>query len=80
VNGRIVGKYRILDQIGERGMGTVYSAEHVVLGSPAAVKVLLQQFTRDTVVVDRFFNEAKATSAIRHRLLAAGAVVVIGFL
>ena len=66
MNGRIVGKYKILDQIGEGGMGIVYRAEHVVLGSPAAVKVLLPQFTRDPVVVDRFFTEAKAASAIRH--------------
>ncbi|HSR95844.1 MAG TPA: serine/threonine-protein kinase [Kofleriaceae bacterium] len=64
--GRVVGKYRILAQIGEGGMGIVYRAEHIVLGSPAAVKVLLEQFTRDPVVVDRFFQEAKAASGIRH--------------
>jgi serine/threonine protein kinase len=66
VIGRVVGKYRILAQIGEGGMGIVYRAEHIVLGSPAAVKVLLEQFTRDAVVVDRFFQEAKAASGIRH--------------
>jgi len=66
VIGRTVGKYRIRDQIAEGGMGIVYRGDHVVLGSPAAIKVLLPQFTRDAVVVDRFFNEAKATSAIRH--------------
>ena len=64
--GRVVGKYKIRDQIGEGGMGVVYRAEHVVLGSPAAVKVLLPQFTKDPVVLDRFFTEAKAASAIRH--------------
>jgi serine/threonine protein kinase len=66
VIGRLVGKYKILDQIGEGGMGIVYRAEHVTLGAPAAIKVLLPQFTKDPVVVDRFFNEAKATSAIKH--------------
>ncbi|MFT3695447.1 MAG: serine/threonine-protein kinase [Kofleriaceae bacterium] len=64
--GRVVGKYRLLDQIGEGGMGVVYRAEHTVLGSPAAVKVLLPQWTMDEVVVDRFFHEAKAASAIHH--------------
>jgi len=47
-------------------MGMVYRAEHTLLGSPAAVKVLLPQFTVDPAVVERFFTEAKATSAIRH--------------
>ena len=64
--GHVVGKYRLLEPLGEGGMGTVYRAEHVVLGSPAAVKVLLPQFTTDRVVVDRFFQEARAASAIRH--------------
>ena len=64
--GRVVGKYKIRDQIGEGGMGVVYRAEHVVLGSPAAVKVLLPRFTKDPVVLERFFTEAKAASAIRH--------------
>ena len=73
--GHVVGKYRLLDQLGEGGMGTVYRAEHVVLGSPAAVKVLLPQFTQDAVVVDRFFQEARAASAIRH----AGIVEVFDF-
>ena len=75
VIGQVVGKYRLLDQLGEGGMGTVYRAEHVVLGSPAAVKVLLPQFTQDSVVVDRFFQEARAASAIRH----AGIVEVFDF-
>jgi len=66
VIGRVLGKYRILEQIGEGGMGVVYRGEHVMLGSPAAIKILLPQLTRDPVVVDRFFNEAKTTSAIRH--------------
>jgi serine/threonine-protein kinase len=75
VIGRVVGKYRLLAQLGEGGMGTVYRAEHVVLGSPAAVKILLPQFTQDPVVVDRFFHEARAASAIRH----AGIVEVFDF-
>jgi serine/threonine-protein kinase len=75
VIGHVVGKYRLLAQLGEGGMGTVYRAEHVVLGSPAAVKILLPQFTQDAVVVDRFFQEARAASAIRH----AGIVEVFDF-
>ena len=75
MTGHVVGKYRLLDQIGEGGMGTVYRAEHLVLGSPAAVKILLPQFTQDPVVLDRFFQEARAASAIRH----AGIVEVFDY-
>jgi serine/threonine-protein kinase len=46
-------------------MGTVYQAEHIVLHSPAAVKILLPQHSQDATVVDRFFQEARAASAIR---------------
>ena len=45
--GRVVGKYKLLEKIGEGGMGTVYRAEHTVLGGPAAVKLLLPQWTQD---------------------------------
>ena len=73
--GATVGKYKLVEKIGEGGMGSVYRAEHTVLGSPAAVKVLLPQWTMDPVVVDRFFHEAKAASAIRH----SGIVEVFDF-
>jgi serine/threonine-protein kinase len=66
VIGRVVGKYKIREQIGEGGMGAVFRGEHVLLGSKAAIKILLPQFVRDPSVVERFFTEAKATSAIRH--------------
>jgi eukaryotic-like serine/threonine-protein kinase len=66
VIGQIVGKYRIAEQIGEGGMGAVYRGEHVVLGSPAAIKILLPQWTRNRQIVDRFFTEARAASSIRH--------------
>ncbi|MBA3455954.1 MAG: serine/threonine protein kinase [Deltaproteobacteria bacterium] len=73
--GRVVGKYKIRDQIGEGGMGVVYRAEHVMLGSAVAVKVLLPQFTKDPGVLERFFTEAKAASAIQH----AGITAVFDF-
>ena len=47
-------------------MGVVYRAAHTTLGRPAALKMLLPQFSADDVIVQRFINEAKAASAIRH--------------
>ncbi len=64
--GHVVGKYKVREQIGEGGMGVVYRAEHVMLASPAAIKILLPQFTTQPSVVERFFIEAKATSQIKH--------------
>ena len=64
--GATVGSYRILRQIGEGGMGAVYLGEHAMLGRAAAIKVLLPALSQDREIVGRFFNEARATSAIRH--------------
>src|SRR5687767_10796871 len=62
--GETVGNYRITDLIGQGGMGVVYRAEHVLLGKRAAVKVLLPERCSSREIVDRFFNEAKASSLI----------------
>src|SRR5262245_12030131 len=64
--GSAVGNYRLLSRIAEGGMGTVYRAEHVRLGKAAAVKVLHAELSHNHDIVDRFFNEAKASTAIRH--------------
>ena len=64
VIGTQVGAYRILQQIGEGGMGAVYLAEHAMIGRRAAIKVLHASASRREDVVTRFFNEAKASTAI----------------
>jgi serine/threonine-protein kinase len=66
VIGQIVGSYRISDQLGQGGMGVVYRAEHIQLGRPAALKVLLPQLSGDAQIVQRFWNEARAASSIDH--------------
>ena len=64
--GTLFGSYRVVGVIGGGGMGTIYRAEHTLIGRPAAVKVLNPQFAQDRVVVNRFFNEARAATAIQH--------------
>ncbi|HEY6173075.1 MAG TPA: serine/threonine-protein kinase, partial [Kofleriaceae bacterium] len=64
--GATAGSYRILRQIGEGGMGAVYLGEHTMLGRPAAIKILLPSLSQNREMVGRFFNEARATTAIRH--------------
>ncbi|MFQ3640546.1 MAG: bifunctional serine/threonine-protein kinase/formylglycine-generating enzyme family protein [Chloracidobacterium sp.] len=62
----IDGKYRIEKKIGEGGMGQVYRAIHIEIGSPFAVKVLHAQFGEDEKAVERFRREAQAAAQIRH--------------
>lgn len=57
-------RYRILRLIGEGGMGSVYEAEHVVVGRRVAVKLLHPEMARDTQIVSRFHNEARAAGSI----------------
>ena len=64
--GRAIGHYRITGFVSEGGMGAVYRAEHDLIGKAAAVKVLRPELSREPEMVQRFFNEAKAASAIRH--------------
>src|SRR5689334_23378485 len=64
--GEVVGSYRITSQLGSGGMGVVYAAEHVVLGSKAAVKMLQPRHSFDQETVTRFFNEARAATRIKH--------------
>jgi tRNA A-37 threonylcarbamoyl transferase component Bud32 len=62
----VIASYRILGPIGEGGMGVVYRAEHVLLKRPAAIKLLQPELTQNQDMVARFFNEARAATAIRH--------------
>ena len=67
LSGRVLeGRYRILDQIGEGGMGTVYRAEHLKLGRKVALKVLLAEHGDHTTLRARFEREAKALAALSH--------------
>jgi eukaryotic-like serine/threonine-protein kinase len=64
--GGVLGSYRVLKELGRGGMGAVFLAEHTLIGKRAAAKILLPQFSRDPEIVNRFFNEAKAATQIRH--------------
>jgi hypothetical protein len=64
VAGTQVGAYRVLQQIGKGGMGSVWLAEHVMLGRRAAIKLLHPMYSARPDIVTRFFNEARAAAAI----------------
>ncbi len=64
--GRVLGSYRLLQLLGEGGMGQVYLGEHTRLGRKVALKLLRPEYARHTKAVQRFFGEARAVNQISH--------------
>ncbi len=62
----IDGRYRVLDSLGEGGMGTVYLAEHTMIRRHVAVKVMHADLTGEHSVIERFMNEARAAGTLGH--------------
>lgn len=64
--GTQIGNYKVLSQIGEGGMGTVYLAEHIMLHRKAAIKILSPQYANNNDIRARFKNEAVALAKLEH--------------
>ncbi|MHB8418915.1 MAG: serine/threonine protein kinase [Myxococcales bacterium] len=62
--GTTIDRYRLVQKIGEGGMGTVYAVEHVLLRKRMAMKLLRAEFGRNPELVQRFQNEAVAASSV----------------
>jgi eukaryotic-like serine/threonine-protein kinase len=61
----IAGKYRLVTKLSEGGMGSVWSAEHLELNCPAAVKLLDRSFADSPEALARFKREAQSAASLR---------------
>lgn len=61
-----IGRYRLMEQIGEGGMGAVYRALDITLGREVALKVLLVRGRVEEDAIERFEREAKAAASLDH--------------
>jgi TolB-like protein len=69
--GETIAHYKIIEKLGEGGMGEVYRAEDTKLKRIVAIKILPADLVRDEEARERFLREAQAASSLQHENICA---------
>ena len=64
--GKTISHYKIIEKLGEGGMGEVYLAEDTKLKRNVAIKLLPPHLTQDKESRERFEREAQAAATLNH--------------
>jgi eukaryotic-like serine/threonine-protein kinase len=64
--GRVIGRYRIVEKLGEGGMGSVWRAEDSLLGRAVALKLMREGASGNPTARRRFLREARVASTLDH--------------
>src|SRR6185295_19616450 len=59
-------KYKLIESLGQGGMGSVFLAERLHIGDEVAVKLLHHDLGREKQALERFRREARTAAMIRH--------------
>src|SRR5262245_26068595 len=71
-NQQTIGKYQVIAKLSEGSMGTVYKAMDPGRGAMVAIKVAANALLRDKVLLQRFEQEFRSTSNLRHPNIVRG--------